>query len=151
MSMHLQFRSKTETSLAPLSYLTSKQTGGRDGRRQVTRHCSSEYSSRPDYIVPAESTYRDYKGLKKLPFTSVVQQTLNSLDGSQPKSIKSSQFALYPSEKRQLEPSKSGNTDCGLPKRRNHKRVDDLSSSSYSSSYSDDRNVSEDASSEEKN
>ncbi|KAA0038084.1 cell division control protein 48-like protein C-like [Cucumis melo var. makuwa] len=83
---------------------------------QRIKSCRHKCSTVDDIVDHLQSTYRDYRALKKLPFTSIVQQTLNKT----PKSIPSSPNKI----KRQLQDSKNEDADCSTIGKKRAKRGD---------------------------
>lgn len=151
--------------------------GGRSpsvvNRRFLLQRISSCRHNCPtvDNIVDhLQSTYRDYRGLKKAPFTSIVQKTLNSQLKKSPKSAPSTSTPRK--IKRQLQDSEEEDGDCGgrgstIPRKRRsvadvseqrlqsienmhlrriqHSNQDDSSSSLSSDSGNSGESTSEDA------
>ncbi|XP_038882465.1 cell division control protein 48 homolog C [Benincasa hispida] len=89
---------------------------------QRIKSCRHKCPTVDDIVDHLQSTYRDYRGLKKSPFTSIVQQTIDSHLKKNPKSTPSSST---PNKiKRQLQESENEDADCSTFGKKRHKRVD---------------------------
>ncbi|XP_022925018.1 cell division control protein 48 homolog C-like [Cucurbita moschata] len=107
---------------------------------QRIKSCRHKCPTVDDIVDHLQSTYRDYRGLKKSPFTSIVQQTLDSQLKKNPKSTPSTST---PSKiKRQFQDSEDEDADCSTIEKKRYKRVDlgeqRLQNESPSSSTSSD-------------
>ncbi|XP_022152364.1 uncharacterized protein LOC111020108 [Momordica charantia] len=84
---------------------------------QRIRSCQRNCPTVDDIIDHLQSNYRDYGGLKRLPFSSIVQRTLESLEISGPKMKKSNKSSLSTSTtntmKRQLVDLEDQDADRG--------------------------------------
>ncbi|XP_022967717.1 cell division control protein 48 homolog C-like [Cucurbita maxima] len=88
---------------------------------QRIKSCRHKCPTVDDIVEHLQSTYRDYRGLKKSPFTLIVQQTLDSQLTKSPKSIPSTSTSKI---KRQLQDSEDEGADCSTIGKKRHRRVD---------------------------
>ena len=88
---------------------------------QRIKSCRHKCPTVDDIVEHLQSTYRDYRHLKKSPFTLIVQQTLDSQLTKSPKSIPSTSTSKI---KRQLQDSEDEGADCSTIGKKRHRRVD---------------------------
>ncbi|KAG6603180.1 Cell division control protein 48-like C, partial [Cucurbita argyrosperma subsp. sororia] len=88
---------------------------------QRIKSCRHKCPTVDDIVEHLQSTYRDYRHLKKSPFTLIVQQTLDSQLTKSPKSIPSTSTSKI---KRQLQDSEDDGADCSTIGKKRHRRVD---------------------------